>query len=175
MIILTNWPDETEKTLMELYENVDQSNCLVTVNISSHQQTENYIRIIKSGDNDGKPFLCRAVCLDDQLIGKAELTRYDDNSAELDIVLRREYCGRGYGTKAVVDLVYTVIGMNWCSKIRAYVSAANKPAGRMLMKVGFKPLRKFKADIMVPAENTYSLKEQDGYEFILEIPEITVS
>ena len=95
MIHLEQWPQNTEEALIDLYRDTDQSLCLVRVNTDAKEQTDNYIRIIETGDNEGKPFLCQAVYLDERLIGKAELTRYEDDSAELDIVLRSEYCGKG--------------------------------------------------------------------------------
>lgn len=175
MITLRQWPEDAEEALRGLYRDVDQSRCLVAVNTDSPEQTKKYIHIIRSGDNEGRPFICRAVYLDDLLIGKAELTAYSDGSAELDIVIRREYTGKGIGARAVTELAEEAAGTKFCGKIRAYVSSDNIPAGRMLMKTGFKPVRKFRADIMTPGGNDYKLQEKTGYEFILDIPEPTLS
>ena len=169
MIRLETWPADDGSLLEALYEKTDQSHCLVQLPVPlPKQQTENYLRVIRSSDNDGKPFVCFAILLDGRLIGKTELTRYNDGSAELDIIISREYCNKGNGTEALNALITHVFAEDWCHMIRAYTALENRAALKMLAKAGFRPGGTFAADIMVPDGTSYKIETKKGLECIRE-------
>ena len=170
MIALKKWTDVHHDALENLYENVDQSRCLIQLMVPlPKEQTEKYIHAIQTGIVDGKPFLCFAITLDDEIIGKTELSRYPNNAAEIDIVLQKEYTGKGYGTKALQQLYTYVQKTSWCNAIYAYVSSENIPAGKMFARAGYALGRPFQADVMVPVDGNYRMETKKGYEFIIDV------
>ena len=64
MIELKKWTDVRHDTLENLYENVDQSKCLIQLMVPlPKEQTEKYITAIQTGIVDDKPFLCFAMMI----------------------------------------------------------------------------------------------------------------
>ncbi|MBR4164111.1 MAG: GNAT family N-acetyltransferase [Solobacterium sp.] len=170
MIELKKWSDVSHEALEDLYENVDQSRCLVQLMVPlPKEQTEKYINAIQTGIVDDKPFLCFAITLDDKIIGKTELSRYPNNAAEIDIVLKKEYTGKGYGAEAIQQLYTYVQKTSWCNAIYAYVSTENIPAGKLFARAGYALGRPFQADVMVPVDGNYRMETKKGYEFIIDV------
>ena len=170
MIRLVSW-NYTKKDLEDLYAHTDQSHCLVALPIPlPEQKTEQYMQALQAGTVNGKTFLCFGILSDDTLIGKIDLFRSDDMSAELDIVIRREYTGQGNGTEALRQLLYRLNVTGWCFSIHAYTDSENIPAGKAFRKAGFHPSRRFKADVVTEHEGIYKMKNVLGieYSYILE-------
>ena len=167
MIQLKPWSDHSIETLNELYEHVNQKYCLTQLPVPLEQEpTERYLKAAETGFVDEKPFLCFAILLDEVLIGKTDLSCYEGGFAEVDIVIREEYTGNGYGREALEQLVEYVTSASWCTAIGGYVEKDNMHARRMFMKAGFRQTRPFSADIMTPVNGKYVLKTKQGYEYI---------
>lgn len=164
MISLKPWPLSYE-AMNSLYAHADQSKCLVQLIVPlERSNTFRYLQAVQSGVSNGKPFLCRAIMLDDTLIGKIELSRYESYDSELDIILRKEYCAKGYGAAALKLLEDEVSKSGWCRSIYAYVDTENIAAGKMLAQNGYELTRFFSADVMIPYEGSYILKTRRGAE-----------
>lgn len=164
MISLKPWPLSYE-AMNELYAHADQSKCLVQLPVPLDKaNTFRYLKAVQSGFSNSKPFLARAVYLDDLLIGKIELSRYESHDSELDIILRKEYCAKGYGRQALKLLEEEVTESGWCRSVYAYVDTENTPAGKMLAASGYELNRFFSADVMIPHDGTYILKTRRGAE-----------
>ena len=164
MIELRDWQLSYE-VMNSLYHKVDQSHCLVQLAVPLERaNTFRYLQAVQAGNSNGKPFIAKGIWLDGTLIGKIELSRYDSMDAELDIVIAKEYCSKGYGRQAVALLEQMVRKTGWCRSIYAYVDTANIPAGKMLAACGFEIGRFFSADVMVPYEGTYAIKTARGCE-----------
>lgn len=167
MLKLKFWPWEDEQALQDLYAHTDQSYCLVQLPVPLPQiQTRNYLESVRIKNTDGKPFLCFAVLLDGECAGKIEVSRSEDDSAELDLVLRKEYTGQGHGTEALSTLISMVKRTHWCRSICAYVREDNLPMRRVLEKNEFEQARAFQADVLVPDHSGYSFRTIKGFEYI---------
>ena len=165
MITLNALPVNYE-ILNDLYEHTDQSFCLNRVAVPlDEDSTRNYFLAVRSGINNGMPFDAKGIFLDGTLIGKAERTVYEDGSAELDLIIRKEYCGNGYGTEALKQFLTQSAQ---CTSFCAYIESSNLPAARVLEKTGFRAERKFLADVMTPQSGTYALRIVEGTEYIRE-------
>lgn len=163
---LTAWPKQGVKELETLYTHVNQKYCLVQIPLPlPTEQTQSYVNAIDNGVVEGKAFWCRAIQEDDDIIGKIELTKHDDGKAELDLVLRKEYENKGLGTKAIQEAIAFVEQENWCISIEAYVNQENIAMMKALEHNGFVRRQKFKADIVVPRDQLYELKEVTGYAY----------
>ena len=164
MISLKPWPLSYE-AMNSLYARADQSKCLVQLIVPLERaNTFRYLQAVQSGFSNGKAFLCRAIMLDDTLIGKIELSRYESFDSELDIILQKEYCAKGYGKAALKLLEEEVKESGWCRSIYAYVDTENIAAGKMLAASGYELTRFFSADVMIPYEGSYILKTRRGAE-----------
>ena len=173
MITLRKWQDVNYESLEKLYENVDQSRCLVQLSVPlSEEQTAKYIHGIQTGMMDDKPFLGFEILSGEVRIGKVELSRYQSNAAEIDIVICREHTGKGYGLQAVAQLYDYVQKTGWCNAIYAYVSTENIPAGKMFARAGYSLGRPFQADVMIPDGGSYRIETRRGYEFIRDVEKI---
>lgn len=163
MITLNSLPINYE-VLNDLYEHTDQSFCLNRVAVPlDEDSTRNYFLAVRSGINNGMPFDAKGIFLDGKLIGKAERTIYEDGSAELDLIIRKEYCGNGYGTEALNRFLTQAAQ---CTSFCAYIESSNLPAARVLEKSGFHAKRNFLADVMTPQSGTYALRTVEGTEYI---------
>lgn len=164
MITLKPWPLSYE-AMNSLYAQSDQSFCLVQLPVPLDKaNTFRYLRAVQSQNADGKPFLCRSIQLDEQLIGKIELSRYETMDAELDIILKKDFCFKGYGREALRQMEELVKEMNWCRSVYAYVDTGNIPAAKMLAGSGYEIGRFFSADVMIPDQGSYILKTRRGCE-----------
>jgi len=164
MIELREWQLSYE-VMNSLYYKVDQSKCLVQMAVPlDRPNTFRYLQAVQAGVSNGKALYVRGIWLDDVLIGKAELNRYDSYDAELDIVIASRYCSKGYGKEVMELLEEEVRESGWCRSIFAYVDTSNIAAGKMLAKCGFEAGRFFSADVMIPYEGTYVLKTARGCE-----------
>lgn len=164
MIELKPWPLSYE-AMNTLYSNADQSHCLVQLPVPLERaNTFRYLQAVQSENSNGKPFLCRSIWLDEQLIGKIELSRYESYDAELDIILRKEFCHQGYGREALLVMEQLVREQEWCRSIYAYVDTENIAAGKMLAACGYEIGRFFSADVMIPSGGQYILRTRRGCE-----------
>ncbi len=169
-VILKPWPYPGMEELCSLYEQVDQRYCLVALPVPlSPVSSAAYLKAVHSGTTGEKELLTRAVMLGDELIGKIELNRDADGSAEADIVLKRQYTGKGYGAEAFRQLTGFVKEEGWCDLITAYVHKENIHARRMFRKAGMRETRPFRADVLIPDDGKYILKPVEGYEYILPL------
>lgn len=170
MITLKPWPSQQVQPLNDLYLDVDQSNCLVTLQVPFPMpQTQSYLDAIHHGYVEDKPFLCFAIEQDDTIVGKIELTKYPNEDAEVDLVIKKSYSQQGIGTQAMLQLQQYVQQHHWCKAIHAYVDANNKAMCALLTKTNFQPVRRFKADVMVPIDGKYQLKEVPGIAYIYQV------
>ena len=152
--------------LNHLYEQVNQSCCLVQVQTPlAEEKAKQYIDAMESGKVGDKAFLCRGIYSDDTLIGKIEVSRYEDGSAELDLILREEDTQKGYGKEALEKLEEMILEEHWCHEIVAYVKDDNVAMRKLLEGNGYEAERPFKADIMVPRDGKYQLQEIQGFEY----------
>ena len=173
MITIRKWPDDSADLLNDLYSHVNQKYCLTQLACPLDEQaTGRYLDAVRTGIVDGKPFLCFAVLLDEEVIGKVDLTRYEGGFAETDIVLKEQYTGEGYGPEAMKLVLDLVSDMDWCSAVGAYVDKDNIHARRMFTRAGFRQGRPFEADIMIPSPGRYILKTTTGYEYLYRFPEV---
>lgn len=164
---LKKWEGDVGSQLEDLYEQVDQSKCLVTLSIPlSKEKLENFIQAIQQEVVEGKAFQSFAIWVEEEMIGKIELTRYENRTSELDLVIKEAYCGKGYGTEAVKLLLQFVQAENWCTSIHAYVDESNQEVIHMLWKNGFQKGRSFQADISMEQEGTYYFQVKKGVEMI---------
>ncbi len=164
MIELKPWPLSYE-AMNTLYASADQSQCLVQLGIPlDRANTFRYLQSVNAGESNGKPFRAYAVMLDETLIGKIELSRYESGDSELDIILKKQYCHQGYGSQALRLLEEMVRKENWCRSIYAYVDTANIPAGRLLASNGYEISRFFSADVMIPQQGNYVMRTRRGCE-----------
>ena len=166
-IHLEPWPVPGMQELQDLYAHTDQKYCLVILPVPLPEQSMlQYLNAVHNGRAGNRRILTRAVMLGTQIIGKAELTAEDDE-AELDIILRRECTGKGYGLQAFRALVDEAVDTGFCTSIEACVHKENIHARRMLSKAGMRQTRPFAADVLVPDNGMYRLKAVEGYEYIL--------
>lgn len=170
MIRLEKWPYLRKEPLEELYAQADQSFCLVHLPVPLPlNSTRHYLLAVRRELADGKPFLCYAVYLDDQIIGKIEVTKDPDEDAELDLILKTAYVRQGYGTEALRQLKDLLVEKHWCKRITAYVNADNQAMIAVLNKNDFTEGRPFQADVVVPQAGTYRLQTVKGQEYICEL------
>ena len=165
MIELKPFPIRYE-ALNDLYEHTDQNCCLNRVAVPLEEETtRGFFLAVRTENNGGLPFDCRGVFLDGTLIGKIELTRYEDHSAELDLIIKDEYTGKGYGRQAVEQFQTELRKTGWANRITAYVAVSHKRMIRVLEETGFEPLRNFAADVITPQNGTYALRTVNGVEY----------
>ncbi len=170
MITLRQWPHGSRELLNELYAECDQSMCLVRLPVPlPKEETDRYMHIIETGNNQGRPFLCFGIYLDDRLIGKTELTRYEEGSAEADIIIQRDYCSKGYGTQALQELISTARAEEWCERIIAYIDLQNRAALKLFAKAGFQKGRTFRADVAVYEQGSLRVETHSGLECVKEL------
>ena len=164
---LKPFPASDSTALNELYAHVNQRYCLVQLPVPlPEEETARYLEVIRTGNNNGQPFVCFGIFMEDSLIGKIELTRQDDGDAELDVVIRDSETGKGYGTEALQILLREVYRRSWCRAVYAYAAKDNSHARRMLAHAGFRQMRTFQADVMRWDQGTYRVEPQTGYEYI---------
>ncbi len=164
---IIKWPADNKTALDELYENTDQSKCLVQLALPLDQaRTRTYRRcIFRERNDDNKPFLCFAVMLNNTIIGKTEVTAHSEDEAELDIIIDADHTGRGYGKRALDLLHKRLKEINFASSVRAYVSEENEACIHLLLNAGYERGRKFSADILIPDKGSYVIRTVNGYEF----------
>ena len=166
-IQLMPWNPDDCVNLEELYANADQTHCLVCLRLPLEKDaTVRYLEGVRRKEIDGNPFYCYAVMLEDRIIGKIELTVQEDRFGELDVILRRDCCGKGNGTQAVRSMIALAAKKQWCRGITAYTDAENAAIQAVLEKNGFQKQRRFQADVLVPSGNTYYLRPCDGIEYV---------
>ena len=164
---LKPFPASDSTALNELYAHVNQRYCLVQLPVPlPEEETARYLEVIRTGNNNGQPFVCFGIYVEDDLIGKIELTRQDDGDAELDVIIRDSETGKGYGTEALQILLREVYRRGWCRAVYAYAAKDNSHARRMLAHAGFRQMRTFHADVMRWDHGTYRVEPQTGYEYI---------
>ncbi|MBR2991541.1 MAG: GNAT family N-acetyltransferase [Solobacterium sp.] len=166
-VLLEPWPYPGESELRELYSAVDQKYCLVQLPVPlPAAETRKYLAMIHAGGNEERSLLTRAVIVDGILAGKIELSGTGEDT-ELDIVLRKDMTGKGYGSEALRLLVDEIRNNALYPCITAYVHKENIHARRMFAKAGMRQIRPFRADILIPSGGQYRLKETEGYEYLL--------
>ena len=164
---LEPWPVPGVQELQDLYGHTDQKYCLVILPVPlPESSTLQYLNAVHSGKAGQRQMLTRAIVLSSQIIGKAELTAEGEES-ELDIIIRKEYTGRGYGLQALRELLKEAQNTGFCTYVTAYVHKENIHARRMLAKAGMHQTKPFTADVLVPDNGMYRLKSVEGYEYIL--------
>ena len=167
MIHLDKWPYLRKDELEDLYANADQSYCLVRLPVPLPlSSTRNYMRAVRTESTNGRPFLCFAVYLDDRIIGKIEASKDEEDNAEADLILKRQYTGKGYGTEAMRQLQMILQERQWCRTLAAYTDRDNAAMIRVLEKNGFEKERDFTADVMIPDGGTYTVKSVRGMEYV---------
>ena len=170
-VSLAPWPVPGTGELQDLYEHTDQKYCLTILPVPlPEQSTVQYLNAVHTGMAGQRRLYIRAVMLGNQIIGKIELSAEGEES-ELDIILRKEFTGRGYGLQAFRQLLQEVQHTGFCTYITAYVHKENIHARRMLAKAGMRQTRPFSADVLVPDNGMYRLKAVEGYEYILYLEE----
>lgn len=166
MISLHELPIRYEE-LNRLYEHCDQKYCLNALPTPlDEMMTRSYFLMVRTGRNNGNPFLCRGIFLDGTLIGKIELTKEEDGSAELDLIMDQAYENRGYGSEALRRMIDLSKDTGFCDSICAYVQEENEAMKRVLEKNGFEAVRPFKADVMTPLTDGYRLRTVSGREYM---------
>ena len=154
----------------DIYANVNQENCLVQLKTPlPTDQLQQYLQAIEVGKVKDKPFICFGIYQDDAVVGKIELSRYEDGSAELDLVLKEEYCNQKIGREALNQLEEYVKENFWCKRIVAYVNEENEAMIHLLNACKYIETKPFKADIMVLNEGEYQLKTIQGIEFTKQL------
>ncbi len=167
MIHLEKWPYLRKNELEDLYANADQSHCLVRLPVPLPlSSTRNYMRAVRTESTNGRPFLCFAVYLDDQVIGKIEASKDEEENGETDLILKQAYTGKGYGTEAMKQFLQLLAEKQWCRSLAAYTDRDNTAMIRLLEKTGFDKGRGFAADVMIPDYGTYTMKTVRGIEYV---------
>ena len=168
MITLGTLPVRYEE-LNDLYAHTDQSHCLNHVSVPlDEEMTRSYFLAVRTGMNQGMPFLARGVYLNRKLIGKAELTVYEEGWAEADLLIRREYENRGYGKAALSMIMKEAEEAQFVRCFTAYIDKENLAMKAVLEQVGFTPARTFRTDVLRPMEHGYALKEIEGVEYVYD-------
>ena len=168
MITLSELPIRYDD-LNDLYEHTDQTFCLNRVSVPLDEDTtRGYFMMVRTGLNDGMRFAAKGIFLDQRLIGKIERTVYENGCAELDLIVRKEYCGKGYGTEALRQFLALPENRTECDSYCAYIDAKNHAAAGVLEKNGFEAKRNFQADVITPQGDAYTLRTADGVEYIRE-------
>ncbi len=169
MISIQKWSGD-RTALEDLYAHTDQSCCLVSLPVPlPKEKSEKYLDVIRSGDNDGKPFLCFEILEDGERIGKIDLTRCENGTAELDIIIRREYTDLGYGKKAMALFLAEISRIGWCDSIHAYCDKENTAVRNLLGSCGFTAVRPFRADVAAEKNGRWYLKEVSGIEYAIAL------
>ena len=151
--------------LNELYEQTDQTYCLNPLTTPLDETlSRNYFLAMRTEQNQGRPFMCRGVFLNGTLIGKIELTREQDD-AELDLIMRTDHCGKGYGTEALEQLIADVKEAGRCKTISAYADRDNIAVRNVLLKNRFAEERSFQADVVGFKQGQYILRMVQGMEY----------
>ena len=170
MIVVLPWPADDAASLEQLYAEVDQQYCLVALPVPlPESKTAQYLEAIRIGETNGLPFLCMAVMHDEGIIGKIDVFRSPDQSAEIDIVLKQRFTHQGYGTEALRQMIALLRQIRWCTSIHAYIRQDNIPAVKLMETAGFSAGRRFKADIMKEDKGIYQLSVVQGIEYVLEL------
>ena len=86
-------------------------------------------------------------------------------SAELDLIIKDEYTGRGYGRQAVEQFQTELLKTGWANRITAYVAVNHTRMIRVLEETRFEPKRTFAADVVTPQNGTYALRTVNGVEY----------
>ncbi len=155
--------------LSDLYEQVDQTFCLNQIPLPLDEAfSRNYFLAVRTGRNNGFPFLAFAVTSGKKGLGKAELTRQEDGRAELDLILKQEFCHQGYGTQALQRLIEKAKEDRFCNGIAAYVNEEHTAMKKLLENAGFKKGRQFTADVLTPGGGAFRVKEVRGREYTLD-------
>lgn len=153
--------------LNDLYTAVDQGMCLNQVSVPLDEaMTRSFFLAVRTGINDGKPFRSLAVVKEGTVIGKIELTRHNETTAELDLIIRKDAASQGNGTAALKQLKEQVMADHWCNTIEAYVQRDNKAMKQVLLKNHFVKGRTFQADVVTPVNGSYSLRTVTGEEYV---------
>lgn len=170
MIVVLPWPADDAASLEQLYAEVDQQYCLVALPVPlPESKTAQYLNAIRIGETNGLPLLCLAVMHDEGIIGKIDLFRSPDQSAEIDIVLKQRFTHQGYGTEALRQAIAMIRQIHWCTSIHAYIRQDNLPAVKLMEASGFTANRRFKADIMKEENGLYQLSVVQGIEYVLQL------
>ena len=155
--------------LNELYEQVDQTYCLNQIPLPLEESfSRNYFLAVRTGNNGGNPFLSYAIVLGNKEIGKGELTLQEDGRAELDLILKREFCHLGYGSQALRELIEKAKAEGFSKGISAYVNKDHTAMKKLLEKAGFEKGREFLADVLTPSDSSFRMKEVRGLEYTLD-------
>ena len=159
----------TKDDLDNLYKDVNQEYCLVALPVPFEEDKANvYIEAIETGKVNNKEIISYGIYEDEELIGKVELTKID-NDAELDLVIKEKCENRGYGKKAIKHIEDFAIKNNWCNKIEAYVNIENKKMISILEASNYIKGNRFTADIMKENNGLYQLTTITGIEYYKEI------
>lgn len=158
--------------LNDLYEQTDQSFCLNRVPVPLNEEfSRRYFHAVQSGMNGGLPFRAWEILADHQSVGKAELTLEEDGKAEVDLILRRTWTGKGIGSQVLELLKREAADWHRCNAIAAYVREDHVIMRHVLEKTGFQSRRRFSADIVTPDEAAYRVTTAFGREYILNLYE----
>ncbi|MBR2812879.1 MAG: GNAT family N-acetyltransferase [Solobacterium sp.] len=169
-ITLKKWPAYDRTSLQDLYANTDQSKCINELPVPlPYDNTTRYLTAMETGRNNGRVFHCYAIYLHDSIIGKIELTSYDPENAEMDLIIRKEHTGKGYGSQAFDCLVSLARQENICRRIYAYVNVENDAMIAMLENRGFVKGRPFHADVNAEYNGVTFIRRKLGQEYIKDI------
>ncbi|MBQ9328244.1 MAG: GNAT family N-acetyltransferase [Solobacterium sp.] len=165
MISLNAFPINYE-VLNDLYAHCDQRYCLNAVSVPLEEEsTRAYFLGVRTGVLDGKRFYSFSVDLNQTLIGKIELSIYPEGIGEVDLILRSEETGKGYGTDTMKQLLEKITKESLCEEVYAYVHDENEAMKRLLEHTGFHEGRTFVADVMTPDQGMYRLTSVKGKEY----------
>ena len=163
---LTPFPIRYEE-LNELYAHTDQRRCLNAIPVPLDEaMSRSYFLAVRTGNNDGRPFVCYAIEQDGRIIGKIEATKETEQRAELDLIIRSGYCGRGHGSEALNAFIEELKQNGWCEELCAYAESGNLAMKRVLEKNGFSCERTFQADVITPGQSQYQLRSVQGEEYL---------
>ena len=154
------------ETLNELYEASDQNFCLNPVFLPlDEDRTRAYVLAARTGMNNGFRFLAKGIYRNRTLIGKAELTVYEDGIGEIDLLIVQNECSKGYGTRALQELITLTEG-TVCSGYSAYVREDHEAMKAVLLHNGFHKSRMFRAEVTGISGRQYQVREVIGAEYL---------
>ncbi|MBO7703846.1 MAG: GNAT family N-acetyltransferase [Solobacterium sp.] len=169
MIALKPFPIRYE-ALNDLYEHTDQSFCLNRVAVPLDEDTtRGYFLSVRTESNQGMPFCSYGIFRNDELIGKCELTRYEDGSAEADLIIRSDQVNHGYGKEALALLLKEAETNGFCECITAYIREDNIAAKHIFEQNGFEQTQSFLADVVSPDGREYRITTVKGSEYRKEL------
>lgn len=132
----------------------DDDFCLANGWEQNRNEAELYKWWLHCVNNESKEFVRRAIFLDDQFIGYADLAAIENTKAELGIAIgESKLWGKGIGTKSIICMMQYATEQFGITTFGAETHEGNIRSRRMLEKVGFKEISRIGKEQYLGTEN----------------------